>query len=192
MKKSRLVFLSMILFGTVGCDQVTKVIAREHLPGKGTLSYLGDTFRLVYAENYGAFLGMGAEMPDGLRRLIFVGVVSVFLAAFFVWLLRTKEISQMTLWASGLVVGGGIGNLIDRIFRDGGGVTDFMNMGIGGLRTGIFNVADIWIVAGVILLFFSPEFRDGMRGDEAEAGEGGDEGSEEEAMAPGGSAATRG
>lgn len=168
MKKDRLLLLSSILFGTVVSDQVTKVIAREHLQGKGTLTYLGDTVRLVYAENYGAFLGMGANMPDVMRRLIFVGFVAVFLIAFLVWILRTEEISKMTLWASGLVVGGGIGNLIDRIFRDGGGVTDFMNLGIGGLRTGIFNVADLWIVAGIVLLFFSPEFRAGLRGEEEE------------------------
>ena len=164
MRSKRAMVLSLIFLGTVSCDQVTKVAAREYLEGAGTLSYLGDTVRLVYAENYGAFLGMGSTLPATTRTVIFVGMVTLFLGVYLVWLFKEETLSRWTVVASGLVIGGGIGNLIDRVFRDGG-VTDFMNLGIGALRTGIFNVADIWIVAGVVMLAMSPEFREGFKGE---------------------------
>ncbi len=154
MKFSKLAVVLFVVLSSVGCDQVTKIAAREHLDGRGTLSYLGDTFRLTYAENHGAFLGMGSSLPDGVRTLIFTGLVALFLAGFAAWIFRTSDISTTGVVAASLVIGGGIGNLIDRVLFDGG-VTDFMNMGIGSLRTGIFNVADVWIMGGVFLLAFT-------------------------------------
>jgi signal peptidase II len=53
-----------------------------------------------------------------------------------------------------LVIGGGMSNFIDRLLY-GGYVVDFLNVGIGSVRTGIFNVADVFIVTGVLLLVFS-------------------------------------
>jgi signal peptidase II len=91
-----------------------------------------------------------------VRTLIFTGLVAVFLLGLLVWVLRTADISKMAVVAASLVIGGGIGNLIDRVAFNGG-VTDFMNMGIGSLRTGIFNVADVWIMAGVVLLALTPD-----------------------------------
>jgi signal peptidase II len=125
-----------------------------------TSSYLGDTFRLTYIENHGAFLGMGSNWPDEVRFLAFV-VVSALLvfAALGVVVQRLvaraeagdgKQRLWMDLSVLGplLVVSGGIGNLIDRAQRDGA-VVDFMNLGVGSLRTGIFNVADVAIMAGL-------------------------------------------
>ena len=156
MKFGRLTIVLLVLFGSVGCDQVTKVAARDYLAGRGTLSYLGDIFRLTYAENHGAFLGLGSTLPETTRTLIFTGLVGVVLLGLLIWVFRTANISKMAVLAASLVIGGGIGNLIDRIAFDGG-VTDFLNMGIGTLRTGIFNLADVWIMAGVFLLAFTPE-----------------------------------
>jgi signal peptidase II len=155
-KLSKVTIILLVLFGSVGCDQATKVVARQHLDGIGTLSYLGDTFRLTYAENHGAFLGMGSNLPEGVRTLIFTVLVAVFLIGFAVWMFRGPVKSLTAIVASSLIIGGGIGNLIDRIAFDGG-VTDFLNIGIGALRTGIFNIADVWIMAGVFALLFAPE-----------------------------------
>ena len=58
-----------------------------------------------------------------------------------------------TVVAWSLVLSGGLGNLVDRIINDGR-VIDFMNIGIGSLRTGIFNVADVYITVGVVVLVF--------------------------------------
>ena len=171
MKLSKVVTLLLVLFGTVGCDQATKVVARKHLQGMETMSYLGDTFRLTYAENHGAFLGLGSTLPEGVRTLIFTVFVAIFLVGLGVWLFRGEAKSYTAIVASSLIIGGGIGNLIDRIAFDGG-VTDFLNIGIGTLRTGIFNVADVWIMAGVFLLVLAPE----MWAEEGDVGDVGDEG----------------
>lgn len=162
MKFGKVTLILLVIFSSVGCDQITKVAARQHLDGVGTLSYLGDTLRLSYATNHGAFLGMGSSLPEGVRTLIFVGLVSVFLTVFLIWVLRTDMISRLTVVASALVIGGGIGNLIDRIAFNGG-VTDFLNLGIGSVRTGIFNVADVWIMAGIFLLVISPDIRQELK-----------------------------
>ena len=157
MKGSKLAVVALVVFGGIGCDQVTKEVARQHLEGRGTLSYLGDTFRLTYAENHGAFLGLGSTLSEELRTLLFIGMTTVFMVGLLVWLLRQPKLSNMALFAFSLILSGGIGNLIDRAVFDGG-VTDFLNIGIGSLRTGIFNVADIWIMLGVFLVAASPEF----------------------------------
>lgn len=159
MNRPKLLTLIAIVTTSVGCDQATKVLARQHLADKPTASYLGDTFRLTFIENHGAFLGMGSSLPPLIRTLIFVVLVALFLAGLTYWLMRDEVRSKTAVVASSLIIGGGIGNLIDRVLFNGG-VTDFLNIGIGGLRTGIFNIADVWIMAGVFLLVFSPEMRE--------------------------------
>lgn len=147
------ILLSVLVFSVV-TDQVSKVIARDALEGEPTQSFLGDSFRLTFIENHGAFLGLGGSLPPIARTLIFTVFVSIMLVGFLVWVWRTPDLSKLTLVACALVVGGGIGNLIDRVTNNGG-VADFLNLGIGGLRTGIFNLADVWIVVGAVLLLFS-------------------------------------
>jgi signal peptidase II len=80
-------------------------------------------------------------------------MVSIFLVAFSLYVLREKSFSSRHHFASALVISGGVSNLYDRITNNGG-VTDFMIMSLGPLHTGIFNVADIAIMAGVMLLVF--------------------------------------
>lgn len=158
MKKGKLILIVLVLLFSVGCDQATKIAARTHLEGQPAASYLGDLFRLTYAENSGAFLGMGSSLPDSVRLGMFVVFVCIALTVGLVWLFRRREtLSRPMLLATTLMIGGGIGNLIDRVLFDGR-VTDFMSMGVAGVRTGIFNVADIWIMFGIGLMFFAPEF----------------------------------
>ena len=148
-KGHRLCLILILLLSTVGCDQVTKVIARDTL--SRPTSYLGDFLRLQHAENPGAFLSIGAGFSDDTRFWMFTIGVAVFLLIAF-WILLTK--STMDKWITvslTLIVAGGIGNLIDRASR--GTVTDFMNLGIGWLRTGVFNVADVAITFGIGILF---------------------------------------
>lgn len=151
MNRLKIITAACVLLFSIGCDQATKIAARQHLQGEQMQSFLGDTFRLTYAENSGAFLSLGASLPDTWRTIIFVVFVAIFLIGFLIWMFRSKHVSMWTIVASTLIVGGGIGNLIDRVAFDGR-VTDFMNMGIGSLRTGIFNVADIWIMVGAALM----------------------------------------
>ncbi len=145
------------LLGCVGCDQVTKQVAIRWLRDKPTTSYLADTFRLTYIENRGAFLGLGSDWPDWGRYLAF-SIVSLALVVgslvfTFNQVRALRPADALTTrsapaWGAMLLAAGGVGNLIDRFTRDGA-VVDFMNMGIGSLRTGIFNVADVQIMVGV-------------------------------------------
>lgn len=148
---SRLCLVLGLLGATVGCDQATKAVARASLPFR-TLSYVGDMLRLQHAENPGAFLSLGAEIQGQLRFWVFTVGVALFMAAALWVLLRKSTMPRSTTIALTLVVGGGIGNLIDRAMK--GTVTDFINVGIGWLRTGIFNVADMAIMAGVGVLIY--------------------------------------
>ena len=92
-----------------------------------------------------------------------MGLVGIFLAGASVWMLRSRKATRSGLWTTAAILAGGVGNLWDRVV-DQGGVTDFLNVGIGGLRTGIFNVADMYITGAVVWLLvasFLPEKKKG-------------------------------
>jgi len=150
--KTRALYILMILAGTIISDQATKKIAQEYLQNSAPISFLYNFFVLTYAENTGGFLGMGASVNEDLRFWVFSVVVALFLAAMFFYLIFSKAFSIRQTFMLAIVLGGGIGNLIDRLMYDGR-VVDFMNFGIGPVRTGILNVADIYITFGAIFLF---------------------------------------
>ncbi len=137
----------------ISLDQITKYFAQLALRGQPAQIYLGDFFRFDYAENPGAFLGMGDSLSHPTRFLIFTILVTAMMLVLAV-ILHLKKFTRSEAWAYSLVFAGGVGNVIDRAFRTEGKVIDFMNMGIGSLRTGIFNVADMAIMAGLILILF--------------------------------------
>jgi signal peptidase II len=144
---SRISWIALVLFACVGCDQLTKIIARQTLAASDPIIFLNDLFRLQYVENRGAFLSLGANTSDHLKYWIFVVGVGIALAGMLIYLLSAKKLTGVQSVALCLVLAGGVGNLIDRLFNEGR-VIDFMNMGIGSLRTGIFNVADVAIAVG--------------------------------------------
>ena len=149
--RTRYLTVLSIVFFSVALDWITKRWAEANLQGLPREPYLWDMVRIQYAENPGAFLGMGDEWSDLTRFLVFTAATSLFLI-FVAWTtLRHTDIHRIELIAVSLIIGGGIGNLIDRIMREGGRVVDFMNLGIGSLRTGIFNVADVALTLGVVL-----------------------------------------
>jgi signal peptidase II len=150
-KFQRLFLIFTLLTGTVGCDQITKVVARDALSYSRTLSYFDNAIVLMHAENAGAFLSLGADLHHELRYWLLTISVALVLTAAFIHLLRRSQMGKWKTIAYTLFVAGGLGNLIDRIDR--GTVTDFINLGVGSWRTGIFNFADMAIVAGVLILF---------------------------------------
>ena len=106
---------------------------------------------LEYAENNGAFLSLGANLDPNTQYWVFTILVSAVLLGLFLFALRfSHKITLPLLIALALYLGGGLGNLIDR-FTNNGHVVDFMSVGVGPLRTGIFNVADMAIMAGGII-----------------------------------------
>lgn len=144
----RLMSAGLVLSSCVGCDQTTKRIAEKMLGDETTYSFLYDTIRLQYIQNQGAFLGFGSNFSDMQKFWLFLILPIVFLTgAGLLGLFSTKLKNSQALLIA-LIVGGGLGNLIDRLLL--GSVTDFINMGVGPLRTGIFNIADVAIMFGAI------------------------------------------
>jgi signal peptidase II len=144
----RLALLALIVI-TLVLDQATKVAAREHLKGQPPRDY--GVLTLIYAENAGAFLSLGASMPRAARRIVFDGLVTIGLSV-AAWFLFTGRIrGRGDDVALALILGGGAGNLIDRL-RFAGHVTDFLYLHAGPLHTGVFNVADMAITGGVLWL----------------------------------------
>ena len=148
----RLLALTFGLFVCVSVDQATKAVARSQLSATEPRFFLNGLVRLQYAENSGAFLSLGAGLPAPVQSWLFIALVPLVLVGLLYFVLKdARHISLPMLIASALLLGGGIGNLIDRVLNEGR-VIDFMVVGYGWLHTGIFNVADMAIMAGVILL----------------------------------------
>lgn len=136
-------------------DQLSKVWAVSYLKSGPRFSYLFDSIRILYAENHGAFLGLGNSLSPNVRFWIFTALVGVFLTALLIYVLIGKDIDRISLISLTLVLAGGFSNFIDRAMNNGG-VVDFINMGIGTLRTGIFNIADVYIMIGAGLMILGP------------------------------------
>ena len=145
----RRIALLILIVTTLALDQATKALARSFLRGGAPRQH--GLLTLVYAENAGAFLSLGERLPRAARRVIFDGLVTVGIAA-AAWFLFTGRIhARGDDVALALIVGGGVGNLIDRM-RFGGLVTDFIFLRAGPLHTGVFNLADMAITGGVLWL----------------------------------------
>jgi len=143
-------FISILTFG-IGCDQTTKEIARTQLAYHAPIHYLEGIFILTYYENTGAFLGMGEHFSPTIKLflLMLLPLGLLFLISFHV-----LKSNYPALYFTGfcLLIAGGLGNLVDRCLD--GFVVDFMHIRlIDGVKTGVFNFADVYITVGVLLIF---------------------------------------
>jgi signal peptidase II len=129
-------------------DFVSKRIVLAHADALrfDRVEVLGDFFRLAYVRNPGAAMGL---TPFGRWTLV---AISAGAAVLLVWFLRvTPAHLRWRRLAMGLILGGALGNLIDRVFYDGL-VVDFLDFGLGPHRFWTFNVADIGVTCGGALL----------------------------------------
>jgi signal peptidase II len=157
--QAKLILFAVLVFLSIGCDRVTKDLARQHLAGKATRSYLSDTFRLTYVENPGAAMSFGAGWSPGTKFWVLsVAPAVVLLLVLAFALANASRMSIAQLIGFGLVFSGGAGNLFDRFFN-GNLVPDFLNIGISSFRTGIFNVADVCISAGMLMILVFLEIK---------------------------------
>jgi signal peptidase II len=152
-RKYRLLLALLISFSCIVCDQATKDIATRALEDAPPKSFLADTIRLDYSLNPGGFLSLGSSLPPDARRWIFISFTSCTILALFIFLCLKPDIPLPLFTAFVLILAGGIGNLIDRVWNHGL-VRDFINIGIGPVRTGIFNLADIAVTVGAAALLY--------------------------------------
>jgi len=151
-KWARAAIILFILALNIGCDQVTKVIVRKDLPDYKAINYLGGFFTLEKTENTGAFLSLGDSLGGPVRFIVLVLLPVLAILGALVYILYKTDLNSYTLFAIILIIGGGAGNLYDRVVH--GSVTDFMHMGLGSgfFQTGVFNVADMSIMAGMFVI----------------------------------------
>ena len=149
---SSVVLIIMLVSISIGCDQASKEVARSEIAPKEWVDVVPPVFSLTNVENTGAFLGMGSELGR-MRPFVMIWLPTIALLVIFGAILLGKDMSRNQRFIMAMVVGGGLGNLIDRIRF--GSVTDFMFLDFGVFRTGIFNVADLLITTGLVLLLFT-------------------------------------
>ncbi len=156
--KYKVTVILILLISILASDQITKNWAVASLMGQEPRIYLDGLFQFIYAENAGAFLGLGGNLSREIRFIVFALIVFFGLGG-MIWYLIKKEQSKLNLYAYSFILAGGFGNLWDRIVHERGHVIDFMLIVIRDpIRTGVFNIADVSIVIGVLLAIYG-EFR---------------------------------
>lgn len=148
MKKITILILVLL---NIGCDQISKNIVRKNVNQNEYIQLVNDNFILTNVENTGAMLGFGEGFPPILKIILLQILPVVVLIALLINILRKTYINKWLIGAFAFVIGGGIGNLIDRIAH--GKVTDFFILKLGFFKTGIFNMADVSVTLGIILIF---------------------------------------
>lgn len=153
-KTRRLLIILVVIVSCIGCDQATKNIASRSLVASAPVTLIDHIFHLEYTENSGAMMGVGAELSDRTRFWLFTVFAGFALTAILAFTLLDKTLNVAAILSLSLIVGGGLGNLVDRLFK-GGVVVDFMIITLGPLRTAIFNFADLSILIGLMVLALS-------------------------------------
>jgi signal peptidase II len=152
--------------GVILVDQVTKAIIAANWPiGTMIADVFGNGFLHIYhVRNKLIAFSLGNSIPDALRPVVFIVLPLLVLAVLLAYYFRSDAFTRIQRWATAGIIGGGIGNLIDRTFRPEG-VVDFISVRFYGLfgfeRWPTFNIADSCVVVGCILLLatiiFSPK-----------------------------------
>ncbi len=149
-KLIRGIVILLIVIINVGCDQVSKSIVRQNIEFDEQIPLIGDNLILTNVENTGAFLSAGGSLPLPVRKVLLSLLPALVLMGTLGVALFYRNLSKLALVGLCFVVGGGIGNVYDRIRY--GSVTDFLHIDLGWAQTGIFNMADVSIMIGVGLL----------------------------------------
>ena len=152
-RTSKFCLILIVLISTAGCDQITKRAAKAELISAAPITLLGNVIRLEYTENPGAFMSMGENLPKPVLPVIVSILFGAIIFVLLRLLIRNQDVRPALMISLSLLAGGSAGNLIDR-FVNGGVVIDFVSLGIGSLRTGIFNLADLAVLVGGLLLVF--------------------------------------
>ena len=152
-KRKRNLFITTIVFLSIILDQISKIWVRNNFESYIENSIIGDVFTLINVENTGAFLGMGSELSEIPRVLLLIVLPIIVLVSITIYTYIDKSLDKISIIGFSLIIGGGIANIFDRIVY--GSVTDFLYLNFGGVfKTGIFNIADMFVTTGMILILY--------------------------------------
>jgi signal peptidase II len=149
----RIILILLVIIMNIGCDQVSKKIVRHTIVPYQTISVLNDHLSVTRVENSGAFLSLGDSLPKAAKNILLSILPLLVLAFVFYYTITKHSISKATLIGLCFIMGGGIGNIFDRIVY--GSVTDFLHIKLGAFQTGIFNLADLSIVTGTLIILLN-------------------------------------
>ena len=152
--KVRHILITLIVLLSISIDQISKIWVRNNFESYNETSIIGDIFTLIKVENTGAFLGMGSELSEIPRVFLLIILPVVVLISITIYTYIDKTLDKISIIGFSLIIGGGVANIFDRIVY--GSVTDFLYINLGGIfKTGIFNIADLSVTTGMILILIS-------------------------------------
>ena len=150
-EKNRNISITIIIAVSILLDQFSKFLIRQNVDQYSEIKLIGDYFILTNVENSGAFLGMGSDFSPFVKTIFLIILPVIVLICIMIYVYRDKQIDKISLIGFCFIIGGGIANIYDRILY--GSVTDFLFIDLGGIfKTGIFNIADLSVTTGMILI----------------------------------------
>jgi signal peptidase II len=150
---TRLLLIGVMLLCNFGCDQLSKRIVRKNVDAFEEIALVKGHLTLTKVENTGAFLSLGHALPQQLKTVLLAIIPLLALAIAIIYLFVNDRLTYLRAAGICFLVGGGLGNILDRLFY--GSVTDFLHFQYGRFQTGIFNLADVSIVMGLVLILMS-------------------------------------
>ena len=149
--KNRNISITILIAVSILLDQLSKFLIRQNVDQYSEIKLIGDYFILTNVEYSGAFLGMGRDFSPFIKTVFLLILPIIVLICIMIYVYRDKQIDKISLIGFCLIIGGGIANIYDRILY--GSVTDFLFIDLGGIfKTGIFNIADLSVTTGMILI----------------------------------------
>jgi len=151
-KITRNILILILLIANVGCDQISKSIVRQRINQGEQINVIDHFVVLTKVENTGAFLSMGDSLPRLLYKFLMIVLPSIVLLYALYYLFTENNLSNLLTLGFCLIIGGGFGNIYDRILYNS--VTDFLQFDFVIFHTGIVNIADISLTTGFFILMY--------------------------------------
>ena len=156
-KVFRTLFIIIILIANVGCDQISKNMVRQKIEYNQQINVINNYMILTKVENKGAFLGLGDSIPRPIYKILMIILPLIVIGYAIYYLLKRNNVSYLLIIGISFVIGGGLGNIYDRIFY--GSVTDFLYFNFVLFHTGIVNMADISVTTGFFMILYELYFK---------------------------------
>ena len=154
MKNKRNLYIISLVILNIILDQLSKFWIRGNVAPYSDINIIADYFIITNVENSGAFLGLGSDFSPVIKSILLLALPVGVLATVLVYVFKDTSIDKLSLIGYSSIIGGGIGNIYDRFLY--GSVTDFLFIDLGGVfKTGIFNIADLSVTTGMILIVWA-------------------------------------